>query len=324
MSDQKNILMLYKDSSSIPDQIIDEARAKAPAGYNLMVCDRHTAADERKQMVKSADYLVAYSVPFEDFEEIETLRLVQLLSAGFDSIDVPRFKTLGIPVANNGSVNSSTVAEHAVLLMLSVLKRLPVHHQSLQQGDWLGHRLALQLRDIRSKRVGIVGFGHIGREVARNLSGFRPELVYYDPYPASKEVEHELNIERVEFEELVRTSDIISIHLPLFEKTRGLISTKEFEQMKDTAIIINTSRGPVIDEEALVAALDSGLIGGAGLDVYGAEPLEANSRLLGRDNVVTTPHIAGTSVDNWERRLDFCYANIERVDRGEEPLALVG
>lgn len=323
MADPKNITLLYKGSASIPDQIIAEAIARTPAGYKLLLCDQQTAAEERKAMIRSSHYLIAYSVPVEDFADTASIKLVQLLSAGFDTLDVPRFTQLGIPVANNGSVNASTVAEHTVLLMLSVLKRLPVHHQALQEGRWLGHRLALELSDIRGKQIGLIGFGHVGREVARNLSGFRPKLVYYDPYPAPAEVEVELNIKRLDLAELIQSSDIVSVHLPLFEGTRGLLGAKEFAAMKNRAIVINTSRGPVIDEAALIDALDRGEIGGAGLDVYSDEPLAADSLLCCRDNVVMTPHIAGTSVDNWKRRIDFAFDNIRRVDGGEEPLARV-
>jgi len=323
MAEQINITLLYKGSSSIPDQIIQDALRKTPAGYQLHICDRNVSDKKRQELIDKSNYIIAYSIPVTDYAQLSGVKLLQLLSAGFDTIDVPKIKKLGIPIANNGSANSSTVAEHAVLMMLSVMKRLPVHHQALQGGEWLGHKLALELSDIRGKQVGLLGFGHIGREVARKLSGFSAQIVYYDPYPVPTDVENELNVRRLGFQDLIETSDIISVHMPLLEATRGLLNEKVFIAMKNTAIVINTSRGPVIDEQALVGALNTREISGAGLDVYSSEPLASGSALCGRDNVVMTPHIAGTSVDNWQRRLEFAFENILRVEKGEEPLARV-
>lgn len=323
MAEPTHITLLYKGRISIPDQIIQDALAKTPTGYCLHVCSSDIAEEKRRELLARSSYVIAYSIPVTDYEQLGGIKLLQLLSAGFDTIDIPQFKRLKIPVANNGSANASTVAEHAVLLMLSVMKRLPVHHQALQQGEWLGHHLALELSDIRGKQVGILGFGAIGREVARKLSGFNAKTVYYDPYPACPEVEQELNVQRLDFDELIATSDVISVHMPLSEVTRGLLGDKAFSAMKNSAIVINTSRGPVVDEQALIRALEQGEIGGAGLDVYSSEPLLAGSGLCGRNNVVMTPHIAGTSVDNWQRRLEFAFENIQRVADGIEPLARV-
>lgn len=323
MTDQKNILILYRNSSSIPDQIIQKAIQNTPEGFKTVVCDETKTTSERKAMVHHADYIIAYSVKFDDFDVAKSVKLFQLFSAGFDLLDLQKFKAMNIPVANNGSVNSSTVAEHTILLILSVLKKLPFHHQSLQKGEWLGHRLALKLSEIRGKQIGIIGFGHIGQQVARNLTGFRAKLVYFDPNAAPTETEKSLNVKRMDLKALIASSDIITIHLPLFKDTQGLIGQTEFSSMKETAILINTSRGAIVDEGALIDALNAEGIGGAGLDVFSTEPIEKNNALLRRENVVLTPHIAGTTVDNWERRIEFCFGNILRVSKCEAPLARI-
>lgn len=322
MAAPQKIVLLYK-KSSIPDLVLKNAQAQAPKGFTFTPCEAKTPDDERKKQVASADYLIAYGVGFEDFEVAKSVKLFQVLSAGFDRLDLGKFKSLGIPVANNGGANAPTVAEHAVLLMLSVFKKLPLHHNTMQEGKWLGHQEALRMRELRDKQVGVVGFGHIGRETARNVRGFLANVAYFDPMGAPAEVEKQLSAKGMELDELIRTSDVVTVHTPLNKVTRGLFGAQQFTAMKPTAIFINTSRGPVMDEKALIAALDAGEIAGAGLDVFEEEPLAPNSPLLGRENVVVTPHIAGTTIDTWTRRLDFGFGNVVRVSKGERPLAEV-
>ena len=323
MAPIKKIVLLYKNSSSIPDEIIQSMRDKIPEGFELSVCDISTPAEKRRTWLKEAEYVINYSVPFEDFDVIGSVKLFQLLSAGADLLNLQMFQELNIPVANNGSVNSSTVAEHAVLLMLSLLKKLPLHHNSMQEGDWIGHQHALQLRELRDKQVGIIGFGNIGQTVARIVSGFKGKVCYYDPFRASADVEKELNAQWVELQDLLKMSDIITIHMPLLKETRDLINYDEFKVMKPSALLINTARGPIINETALLDALDKNLIAGAGLDTFNTEPLTKENPFIGRDNVILTPHIAGTSIDNWERRIDFCFTNILRAEHGEALKAVI-
>ena len=322
MPDTQNILLLHTETN-IPGKILEDAQQRTPDGFTIAMCTAAAADAERREKVAAADYIIAYGVGFEDFDVAESVKLFQVLSAGFDKLDLERFKSMNIPVANNGGANAPTVAETAVMHMLSVLKKLPLHHNSLQKGEWLGHRHALEMRELRGKQVGIVGFGHIGRETARNVNGFLATVAYFDPAGAPPEVEKELSAKRMELDELIRTSDIISVHTPLLPATRGMFGAEQFAAMKPTAIFVNTSRGGVVDEPALIAALDKGEIAGAGLDVFAEEPLPGDSPLLGRDNVVVTPHYAGTTVDTWTRRLDFGFGNVMRVSKGEEPLAIV-
>lgn len=322
MSDPQSIVFLYS-GAHVPGPILEEATARTPGGFGFTLCERATPDERRRELVGAADYVVAYAVPFDDLDVAANVRLLQLLSAGYDRIDLAALGGAGIPVCDNGGANAPTVAEHAVLLMLSVFKKLPLHHEGLHRGEWIGLREALSMRELRGKQVGIVGFGRIGQETARNVRGFLAEVVYHDAVAAPPEVEAALGARRVSLDELFSTSDVVTVHTPLTDSTRGLIGRETLAKMKPTAIVINTARGPVVDEAALVDALDRGAIAGAGLDVFEVEPIGADNPLLGRDNVVVTPHNAGTSLDTWTRRLDFAFANVERVARGEAPLSIV-
>ncbi len=324
MSDgnQKKIVFLYS-GPHVPDVIIESAKTKVPDGFSLQFCELSTPDAERRAAVESADYIMAYAVGFDDIDIAGRARLFQLLSAGYDRFDLKAFAALGLPIATNGGANAPTVAEHALLLMLAVYKKLGMRDRTMRAGNWVGMREALSMRELRGKQVGIVGFGKIGRLLAEMVGGFRTSVVYYDVQAAPPEVERDLNAKRVELDELMKTSDVISLHTPLNDATRGLIGRETLARMKSTAILINTGRGPVVNEDALYEGLKSGAIAGAGLDVFEVEPLDPKSPLLTLDNIVVTPHIAGTTLDTWTRRLDFAFGNFQRVDGGEAAESLI-
>tara|TARA_B100000212_G_scaffold122447_1_gene91771 strand:- start:2773 stop:3735 length:963 start_codon:yes stop_codon:yes gene_type:complete len=317
----KKIVFLYKQAN-VPDEIIQAAKLKTPAGFELILCEEQMPSKERRGIVAQADYFMLYTVGFDDVDVAKKAKLMQILSAGYDRLDVHSLKSAGIPLATNGGANAPTVAEHTILLILALYRKLPLHHVSLKNGQWLGHQEVLSLHEIRGKRVGIIGFGKIGQEVARMARGFLANVVYFDPVPADARVEKELCATQVGFDELISTSDIITIHIPLTQRSRGLIDAKVLRAMKQSAILINTARGGAIVEADLVAALSQKVIAGAGLDVFEAEPLD-NSPLLEMENVIITPHTAGSTIDTWWRRLDFAFDNITRVSRGEKPLFVV-
>lgn len=322
MANTQNILFLYS-AASIPEQIIASAHAAVPDGFSLTLCERGTSDDVRRDLVSIADFIMLYGLRFDDLDVARSVRLLQLLSAGYDRLELDAFTKAGIPVANNGGANGPTVAEHAILLMLAVFKKLPLHHNALHAGKWLGLSEGLRMRELRAKQVGIVGFGHIGREVARMARGFLATVVYSDVQTAPPEVEQALGARQLPLPELLASSDVVTLHTPLNDATRGLIDADALASMKSTAILINTSRGPIVRENDLAEALRTATIAGAGLDVFDPEPLASDSPLLGMDNVVVTPHIAGTTIDTWSRRLEFAFGNIARVARGETPEAVV-
>ena len=321
MENTEKIVFLY-DEKSIPDQIIEAAKAQTPSGFELVLCESKMVKEERRLYTAQADYFMLYTVGFEDLDIAKKAKLMQILSAGYDRLNVPELAKAGIPLATNGGANAPTVAEHTLLLILSLYRKLPLHHGTLKSGKWLGHQEVLGLNELRGKQVGIVGFGKIGQEVARMVNGFLANVVYYDVFKASEEVEQSLNARRLELDTLLRTSDIVTLHTPLTETSRGLINSKSLESMKQNAVLINTARGAAVVEKDLIEALEKGVIAGAGLDVFEKEPL-GDSPLLAFENVVLTPHTAGSTIDTWWRRLDFAFENIQRVSRGEDPTFVV-
>jgi len=215
------------------------------------------------------------------------------------------------------------VAEHTFALILGVYRRLTEMDRNVRNEGWKAIDSGMTTFTIQGKTVGIVGLGHIGREVAARLVPFGAQVLYYDPFPVPAEVGRALQVERVELHELLQRSDVVTLHVPLNEQTHHLIGASELARMKSSAILINTCRGPVVDEAALIQALESGAIQAAGLDVLREETTDPHSPILQFDNVIFTPHVAGVTYDTWERRGQFIFENLQRVWAGKEPLSLV-
>lgn len=234
-------------------------------------------------------------------------RLIQQPAVGFDSIDTVAAAEFGIPVANAGGYNAETVADWVLMAMLNLLRNGARRDQAMRTGSW--DRAFERSQELPAMTVGIVGLGNIGRAVARRLAGFGPTVLGYDPVATDRLP----GIEPVSFETLLEQSDIITIHAPLTDGTRHLINAAALRLVQPEALIINASRGPLIDENALIDALQNGSIGGAALDVYEVEPLAADSPLRTLDNVFLTPHIAGDSRQSRSRLLDLVADNIQRV-----------
>ena len=321
MENTEKIVFLYK-KENIPEQIIEKAKKQTPLGFELVLCESQMPEEERRLHAAEADYFMLYTVGFDDVKIAKRAKLMQILSAGYDRLNLPELAEAGIPLATNGGANAPTVAEHVLLLILSLYRKLPLHHEALKSGKWLGHQEVLGLNELRGKQVGIVGFGKIGQEVARMVNGFLASVVYYDVYKVPDDVEKNLNARQVGLDELLSTSDIVTLHTPLTKTSRGLINSNTLKSMKPSAVLINTARGAAVVEKDLVDALKNKVIAGAGLDVFEIEPLN-NSPLFQFDNVVLTPHTAGSTIDTWWRRLDFAFENIERVSKGEDPLFVV-
>jgi phosphoglycerate dehydrogenase-like enzyme len=214
------------------------------------------------------------------------------------------------------------VSEHALLLMLAVSRRLIVQHRNVTAGRWHGNTPPT-VHEVRDKVLGIVGLGAIGRKVARLALAFGMAVHYYDIRRLSEAEEDALGVRFRLLPELLRGSDILSLHVPLNASTRHMIGAGELAAMKPSAIVVNTARGPVIDETALVAALSAGRLLGAGLDVFDEEPTQPDNPLLELDNVVLTAHLAGPTLESNVTRLRNGFDNVERVARGEPPLWVV-
>ena len=253
--------------------------------------------------------------------EIGSVELIQTFSAGTDWMDKAALAEHGVRVANNGGANAVAVAEHAIILMLLVERKIDRQIDSVKKGTWMdgvgGERT--EFHTLVGKRIGIVGLGRIGSRVAKRLQGWECEVVYYDVVDHDDEYVEAANATFVELDELLETSDIVSLHVPLERTTRHMISDREFALMKETAILVNTCRGPVVDEAALKRALNDGEIFGAGLDVTEVEPIEPDNDLPNMPNVVVTPHLATRALESEHNATAYAIANVARVARGESP-----
>jgi len=307
----------------LPQRIVEAIISFNPAGFTTTVVDGKSAEDQQVEAVKDAEFIMAFRAKLTEriLRSAKKARLVQILSAGYDSINLKLLRELGIPCANNGGANSRAVADHAVLAMLSLYRRLMAADRAVREGRWSAAIDGMNTFEMANKVVGVLGFGNIGQKVARRVQAFDAIVQYYDKFPLSPERERELKVKRVSLEDLFRTSDVITCHAPLTRDTRHIVNRERLSMMKPTAVIINTSRGPVVDEVALADALQQKRIAGAGLDVFEKEPVDPGNPLLRLDNVVVTPHSAGTTWDTWFRRAEFAYQNMKRVWEGEPPQA---
>ena len=316
------VLFFAPPSGPAVDSIIE----LTPDGWELVRVDtRETGADEQAELAADADFLVVAGgrVTADVLRAGKKLRLAQLMSAGFESFPVAEAGELGIPVANASGTNSQGVAEFALTLMLACYRHLTWLDAATRNGEWLIERASgRDTYEILNKTIGIVGLGHIGAITARILQGFNPTVLYQDVV-ARPDLEEELGVQRVELDELLERSDIVTLHTPLNRPTRALIGERELSLMKPSAILINTCRGSVIDEAALYEALRERRIWGAGLDVFEQEPTPDDNPLLQLDNVVVAPHVAGKTAESYPRRAQFAFDNMERVLAGEPPLNVV-
>jgi phosphoglycerate dehydrogenase-like enzyme len=295
-----------------------------PSGFSLVEMARDAGADERLAKFAQADFLMGswvtttVKLTAADFQALSGhCKLLQLMSAGYEHIDLDLAERHGIPVAHFGGSNATVVAEHTIMLMLVLSRQLIQLNAGVKSGAWrVGEPV---LRELRGRRVGLVGVGYIGREVAARLRPFGTETVYFSRSRLDSGTEDQLGVRYVGLDELLSTSDIVSLHVALTSKTRGMIGARELALIKPDAILINTSRGPIVDEAALASALERGELGGAGLDVLEQEPPDLSATWLQRENVICTPHNAGSSNEVWRRVVETCFANIERVARGEPP-----
>ena len=305
--------------------VMEIARQLLPPGMELVVVD--PTKPEFYDAAADAEYYLGsprHGIGNEFFRAAPRLKLVQLTSAGYDRVDLEAARKAKVPVANNGGANSVAVAEHAVMLMLAVLKKLVYHHNNVSAGTWRAADFAsIRTYEVEGKRLGIVGLGNIGKKVARRVQGFDMDVVYHDIVRLSEDQEDALGVRFVLLDELLRTSDVVTLHVPLNDVTRGMVSTRELALMKRTAVLINTCRGPVVDENALHQALTSGTIAGAGLDVMVEEPPKKGHPLFSLPNITLTPHSAGPTWDNWAKAYRNGFDNIQRVAAGRAPFWVV-
>jgi len=274
-----------------------------------------------KGTLEEAHYVLAtnFLVTKDVIDQAANLKMIQRTGVGYDNVDIEYAKAKGLPVSITMGTNASSVAELVVLYMLGLYRKIiPLDTQS-KAGIWDTWKYRHSSFELLGKTIGVVGSGVIGREVMKRLTPFGVKLIYYDIKPLPAETEKELGVTYRTLEDLLKESDIVTLHVPWLEATRNMLNKERIAMMKQDAILINTARGPVVDQKALVEALQEGRIGGAGLDVFDPEPFTADSEILKFNNVITTPHVGAATFDNYLRVFTFCAANIQRVERGEKP-----
>ena len=257
-------------------------------------------------------------MPKEVVARIKGLKMIMRWGAGFDSVDIEEAGKHGIYVCNTPGANAYAVAELTVALMLAVGRKLICHDRAIHQGEWSKNTFLNLTRTLNNKVVGIIGGGNIGRQVAARVQAFGSIVQYYDPFRLPEEMEEKLHMKYVGLEELIRTSDVITLHVPLMDSTRHMIGEKEIEKMKNGAILINVARGGLMDDEAVVKAVNSGKLSGAGIDCVEEEPAKPGNPILENPNIIVTPHVGGGSADISDVMFPMITGNIELLAIGKE------
>jgi D-3-phosphoglycerate dehydrogenase len=282
-----------------------------------VVVERIDATDTKDIVnhVDRVDAILAISTPITEavFETYPELQVVGTYGIGVDHIDTEAASERGVPVVNAPTYCVEEVSTHAAALLLSCWRHLSTYDQSVEHGEW-DWEVGAPIQRLSDSTVGFVAFGHIGRQLAEKLDCFGPDLIASDPY--LDDVFAEYGVEQVEFDELLARADAISIHAPLTPDTERLFDRDAFRAMRDGAVLVNTSRGGIVDESALVEALDAGKLAAAGLDVFESEP-PTESSLVGRDDVVCTPHTAWYSETAKHELRETTAENIRRALTGE-------
>jgi len=296
----------------------DATRAVAPDDFDLHFA---TSYDDAEQLGLAADsdfILAGWSpVPAAMIEGSPKVRMVHKWGIGFDKIDLEACRKAGIPVLITAGANKGPVAEHTIMLMLAVYRQLGRMDQGIRGGRWLKKEARSATRRLDGKTVGLLGFGNIGRMVAQKIRGFDVDLTYYDIQRADRETEKELGVRFVSYDDLLSSSDVLSLHVPLDDGTRAMINDESLSAMKDGAILINCARGEIIDADAVARALQSGKLLGAGIDVWPSEPATPDHPLLAFDTVVATPHTAGAVYDNVGHVSAHAFRNMRRLLDGQ-------
>jgi D-3-phosphoglycerate dehydrogenase len=301
-----------------PFPSLDPAKkALSRLDFELHVAKSGTAEDILA-VAKDADALITTyaKITGEIIKQLTKCKAIGRFGLGVDNIDLVAAKDKGIPVNYVPDYCIHEVSDHAVAMLLALIRKIPLSNKLVQGGRW-EMPAVVPITRITGTTLGLVGFGNIPRLVAPKAQAFGMKVIAYDPY-VKPEVFKAADVEGVDLDTLLKRSDYFSVHAPLMDATRGLINAAALAKTKKGVYIVNTARGPLIDEAALVAALDSGQVGGAALDVVTVEPLPKDSKLVGRDNVILTPHTGFYSVEALAELQTKCASDIARILSGEK------
>jgi len=299
--------------------LFNQLKAEAPDSFELTLVD-FSAPDEKLNSLLCTTDAIIGQVNLSDaqYESADRLKIIQTLSAGFDRIELAKAKRYKVMIATNNGANAISVAEHVLMLIFALYRQLLFHHRSVTSGPW--KNLKHTNKELSGKTLGIYGLGRIGKELAKRASALGVKVQYFDIL-RQFETEKELGLKYVFPEELLKSSDIISYHLPKTSFTHHLINRNSLRKMRSDALLINSSRGDVQDENAIYEALTSGQISAAGLDVFEVEPLPENSPLRKLENVVLTPHSAPDK-ESLILAVRNALDNLLRVSNGNEPQSI--
>lgn len=287
--------------------------ANVPEGFELVdVLDR-----ESYPLLQDCEYLISrLNIDPDIINHTPNVRFWQRWGAGYDHVDLAAWGARNIPIAICPGVNSGIVAELAIMLMLACYRNLlPINRQMIE-GRWPKTEYFGRSFMIRGKTVGVLGLGNIGKKVAALVSAFGAKVIYYDIVRQYAQ-EEAFGYTFVPLDELLARSDIFTIHCPLNEETQGMIGAAQIAKLRPSAVLINTARGPIVDEDALVDALQNGRLFAAGLDTYASEPLPKEHPFLHMDNVVASAHAGGNTKDNDINMVNYVYHNIVAFDQGK-------
>lgn len=273
------------------------------------------------------DFTFKIPITAEMVESMSKVRLIAQPSTGYDHIDLEACRRKGIPVCNIGGANATSVAEHTLTLVLMLLKRVNYAHERILQGVWAQEELLNVAAEVHGKTWGIIGLGRIGREVAARAKMMGASVAYTDVVKLDESEEEKLGARFLPLQKLLAESDVVSIHVPLNSKTKKMIGERELRLMKSYAVLVNVSRGELVDEDALAKAVSEGWIGGTGVDVFSKEPVPQDHPLVvaARQgaNVVLTPHTAGATSDSRMRIIQVTVENVTRALLGQPPINVV-
>jgi D-3-phosphoglycerate dehydrogenase len=306
----------------LPATIIDILKSIIPDEFELIIMEKGDE-EERIRKAKDADFIFSASSKVEKkyFLEAKKLKMIQQQGVGYDNCKVDEITSLGIPLCLMPAGTTGPVSEHALLLMLAVNKKLVYMQNELRKGRWLQFEMRHACHDLEGMTVGIIGFGRIGQMVAKKVNAFDAKVICYDSvvkFPMEKQ--KELNVTQLDnIDDIFRQADIVTLHTPLTPETRKLVNAHRLSLMKSSAVLINTSRGPVVDEAALIDALRRGVIAGAGLDVYEQEPINKDNPLLKMDNVTMTPHVSAATREAYITKVMGGFSNYRKILKHEVP-----
>lgn len=307
-----------------PEDTLEIIRRQVPPGFRFLCLTDGNSA-ERKRRLAEADYILVATEPVTSavMDAAPQLKHIQHQGVGYNNIDLQAAAARGITVAITPDGTAESVSEHVILLILALYRQLLKADADTRAGGWLQFGLRPTSYNLAGKTLGIIGLGRVGKAVAKLAHAFGTRIVYTDIVEPPAAIREQLGARSLPLDELLATSDIVTIHVPLDTTTREMIGAEQFARMQPHAIFINASRGETVDEAALIEALQQHRIAGAGLDVFTDEPPQRDNPLLKMENVVVTPHIAAGTRDALVDKMRGAFANIVRVHRGEPPVEQV-